>query len=37
MSSASSTQTTQEMLNAALSKALSDVVADDTLIGVLAQ
>ena len=35
MSSASSTQTTQEMLNAALSKALSDVLADDTLIGVL--
>jgi len=37
MSSASSTQTTQEMLNAALSKALSDVLADDTLIGVLTQ
>jgi len=35
MSSATSTQTTQEMLNAALSKALSDVVADDALIGVL--
>ena len=37
MSSATSTQTTQEMLNAALSKALSDVVADDALIGVLTQ
>ena len=35
MSSATSTQTTQEMLNAALSKALSDVVADEALIGVL--
>jgi len=37
MSSATSTQTTQEMLNAALSKALSDVVADEALIGVLTQ
>ena len=37
MSSATSTQTTQEMLNAALSKALSDVVADEELIGVLTQ
>ena len=37
MSSATSTQTTQEMLNAALSKALNDVVADDALIGVLTQ
>jgi len=37
MSGATSTQTTQEMLNAALSKALSDVVADDALIGVLTQ
>jgi len=37
MSSASSTQKTQEMLNAALSKALSDVLADDTLIRVLTQ
>jgi len=37
MSSATSTQTTQEMLNAALSKALSDVVADKALIGVLTQ
>ena len=37
MSSATSTQTTQEMLNAALSKALSDVLADEALIGVLTQ
>ena len=37
MSSATSTQTTQEMLNAVLSKALSDVVADEALIGVLTQ
>ena len=37
MSGATSTQTTQEMLNAALSKALSDVVADEALIGVLTQ
>ena len=37
MSSATSTQTTQEMLNAALSKALSDVVVDEALIGVLTQ
>ena len=37
MSGATSTQTTQEMLNAVLSKALSDVVADEALIGVLTQ